>query len=254
VEPDATLRADIKRSLGPYEFLEAMDGRRGMEMAERGRPDLVILNWELPDTEGADVLRHLKGIRPSLPLIVTSTSRAMEWPISAFRAGARDCFPLPFDPDHLKNTVETILRIVRAGQEHRVHVPSTPPETSAIEDPELQEICTRSPLRIRRAMTYVWTYSEADLSVERVAREAALSPRQLRREFRRITGMSPRHYIMRVRIAKAKAMLKRGASVTEAAFAVGYDGLTGMERAFRKLEGCTPKEYRHLKCGMRNAE
>ena len=79
----------------------------------------------------------------------------------------------------------------------------------------------------------------------RMAQEAALSPRQFRREFRRATGMSPRQYIMRVRLAKAKTMLRAGASVTEAAFAVGYDDLTGLERAFRKLEDCTPREYRN---------
>lgn len=242
VHPDAGLRENLRRCLGTYAVFAAANGRQGMEQADRERLDLVILNWELPDMEGEDALSHLKGIHPATPVIVTSRSRSMEWPIAAFRAGAKDCFPLPPDPGRLRNTVGTILR--GACTEPSPGLRPKPPRTPTAEDTALSEISIRSPLRIRRAMNYVWASEEDAPSVARIAREAALSPRQFRREFRRATGMSPRQYIMQVRLAKAKAMLRAGASVTEAAFAIGYDDLTGLERAFRKLEDCTPREYR----------
>ena len=249
VQPDARLREDIKRLLRPYESLEVPDGRQALEMMKRGGPDLVIASWELSDMEGVALLRKMKAMHPSLPIIVTSTSHSMEWPIAAFRSGARDCFPLPFDPARLRGTVEAILRIARIGQQRRCNVLSDDPGPADIEDPELKDAYTRSPLRIRRAMAFVWIHCTENLPVERIARESALSQRHFRREFKRVTGISPAEYVTRVRIAKAKKMLRTGVSVTEVTFTLGYGDLTGMERAFRRAEGCTPREYRrrHLK-------
>ena len=58
------------------------------------------------------------------------------------------------------------------------------------------------------------------------------------------TGMTPRDYIIRARIAKAKRRLKTNASVTSIAYECGFPSSSAFSTAFRRHTGCSPKKWR----------
>jgi DNA-binding response OmpR family regulator len=74
IDDDESLRRALVRALGsvPHDVLEAGDGRRGMDLARRGFPDLVITDITMPDQEGIQTIRELRDLDPDLPIIVIS--------------------------------------------------------------------------------------------------------------------------------------------------------------------------------------
>ncbi len=78
----------------------------------------------------------------------------------------------------------------------------------------------------------------------RVAGGVGLSLSQFSRRFRRETGMTFRHCLMRVRVEAASYLLKRSAlNVSQIASYVGYDNFSSLQRAFRKVKNVTPGTF-----------
>ncbi len=94
--------------VGGYEVLTAENGTLGLERAVDS-VGVVILDLQLPDMSGMDVLKKLKEKRPQLPVImltgVTDVARAVE----AIQTGAYTYLTKPFENDHLLLTVRHAL-------------------------------------------------------------------------------------------------------------------------------------------------
>lgn len=85
-------------------------------------------------------------------------------------------------------------------------------------------------------------YAES-LSVEKLAREAGISPTYLHRVFRSCTGITPAAYIKNVRLQEAGRLLEAGLSVSEAAVAVGFPDTSYFIKLFRAATGMTPLKW-----------
>jgi transcriptional regulator GlxA family with amidase domain len=85
----------------------------------------------------------------------------------------------------------------------------------------------------------------ADLSVERLAARAGLSPRQFARSFAAETGVTPGRYVDRVRLEAARRELEdTAAAVAQVASSCGYGTPEAMRRAFIRALGVSPAGYR----------
>ena len=87
-------------------------------------------------------------------------------------------------------------------------------------------------------------FSDPELSVALLAKEAQVSEVYFRREFSASVGISPSAYIKKVRIENAKAYLRTGLfSVTEVAVKCGFDSISYFSHEFHRSSGMTPREY-----------
>ncbi len=82
------------------------------------------------------------------------------------------------------------------------------------------------------------------LDVPTMAQRALMSPAHFSREFARAYGETPYAYLMTRRIERAMALLRDGASVTDACMAVGASALGSFSSTFTRLAGETPTAYR----------
>jgi CheY-like chemotaxis protein len=88
-----------------------MQGRLGLELAERHRPDLIVLDLHLPDITGQMVLEQLRAnaATESIPVVVLSAD-ATKGQIQQLReAGARDYLTKPLDVRHFLEVVDHYL-------------------------------------------------------------------------------------------------------------------------------------------------
>lgn len=79
-------------------------------------------------------------------------------------------------------------------------------------------------------------------TLARMARELGSNPTTLQRQFQARHGLSIGEYLRRSRLARARALLQEGASVTEAALAAGYGSAANFATAFRRHYGLRPSE------------
>jgi LacI family transcriptional regulator len=99
---------------------------------------------------------------------------------------------------------------------------------------------------ISEALRYIHENASRRLGVEDIVARVPLSRRLLETRFRGVTGMSVYSYIMSVRIEKFAAMLlESDDSVADVALAMGFADYKNIARAFRRIKGCSPSEYRH---------
>lgn len=82
------------------------------------------------------------------------------------------------------------------------------------------------------------------LDVPTMAAKAFMSPAHFSREFKLAYGETPYAYLMTRRIERAMALLRAGASVTDACTAVGATSLGSFSSSFTEMVGETPSSYR----------
>ncbi|BDZ59868.1 GlxA family transcriptional regulator [Barrientosiimonas endolithica] len=99
---------------------------------------------------------------------------------------------------------------------------------------------------IREVQTHLHAHLHEPLSVEDLARAAALHPRTLQRRFKQATGLTATEYLQAARIAKARESLELTTdSVGEISRSVGYLDVSNFRRLFQRATGVTPSEYRN---------
>jgi AraC family transcriptional regulator len=99
--------------------------------------------------------------------------------------------------------------------------------------------------RLQRVLDFMEASLGEDISLEDLAREACLSPYHFSRLFHEATGMPPHRYLVERRIQAAQRMLLcEQASMTEVALDTGFGSQASFTRAFRKVTGTTPSQYR----------
>ncbi len=100
--------------------------------------------------------------------------------------------------------------------------------------------------RIRRIEDLLQSRFDKNVSLEAVAAEHAMSPRNLVRRFKAATGYLPGEYLQLLRITAARQLLERGrAPVQKVAATVGYEDSTYFRGIFKRHTGMTPSEYRN---------
>ena len=234
-ENDRRSRTLLGRALRQsVNVLEAEDGAQVLALLdERGvgsGVDLLLIDYLLPGQSGLEVLRMARVRWPSIPAVLMTGAGSEDLAIAAFRAGARDYLKKPID---LKKVIETVRALV--GGEH-----------SAVEDVGDQP--DRAPAMhaaVRRAVAFAEQHFADSLTLGDVARAVALSKFHFCRLFHEETRLSFRDYLRGLRIGRAKTLLANSRlTVTEVAYAVGFNDLSHFDKVFSRLVGVTPSRFR----------
>ena len=105
------LRAGLSRQ--GYVVSEAATGQAAQEQIRRQAADLMVLDLGLPDIDGLEVIRQVRGAGAMLPIIVLSSRVNEDAKVAALDLGADDYVTKPFGMDEL-------LARIRAAQRHRL--------------------------------------------------------------------------------------------------------------------------------------
>jgi len=117
VDDIAANRNLLRETLEPsgYEVLLAANGETAVKVATRARPDLILLDVNMPGIDGFETCRRLKLEEPlqGIPIIFITASNETESTVEAFRAGGIDYITKPFRAEEVLMRVETHLKISR---------------------------------------------------------------------------------------------------------------------------------------------
>jgi two-component system cell cycle response regulator len=95
----------------------AHTGRQGLDLAAKVKPDLILVDFQLPDFTGVDLcarLRQIPTVRPSTPILLFSAGAAGRLHrLDAYRAGAWGVLDPPFDPRELLTRIVPLIQAKR---------------------------------------------------------------------------------------------------------------------------------------------
>ena len=215
------------------EVSTALSGQEALDLLKAQSADLVILDFNLPDMNGLDVLAGIKKINPDIPVIFMTGYGSETISIKAFKLGIADYFIKPFDPKTLIKRVLEIVNESPADLTSELTLPLT--VNDEIEDST----------GIGKAVKYLKSNYTSRISLEEVANVAGVSRYHFTRLFKKVMGISFTYYLNYLRVKKAEEALScQDANISEVAFSVGFNSLRQFERAFKGSMGQTAAEYR----------
>lgn len=117
IEDDEEILRVLKRVLmyEGYMVDTALTGKAGLTLAGEQRPDLVILDWMLPNMDGLEVCRRLQKIG-NQPILMLTAKDATEDRVKGLDVGADDYVVKPFEIDELLARIRALLRRTAADR------------------------------------------------------------------------------------------------------------------------------------------
>lgn len=108
IEDNAYMRrllVAMLEAFGAGSMHQAQDGQSGLELFEREKPDIVLLDWEMPGIDGLDVARRLRNRasshNPYVPILMVTAYSEKGRVVAARDAGVSDFLAKPVGPKHL---------------------------------------------------------------------------------------------------------------------------------------------------------
>ena len=111
IDDEPPIRKLLRMGLGAhgYQVIEATNGKNALELLGKS-PDIIILDLGLPDIQGHDLLRMIRGRNEAVPVIVLSSRGDEAGKVEALDLGADDYVTKPFGMDELLARMRAALR------------------------------------------------------------------------------------------------------------------------------------------------
>jgi len=213
----------VRTQLPNCHILQARNGQEALDILQKERPDLMLLDLMMPEVDGFKVLETMRtGNDPrEIPVIVLTAQLLTEADMARLNRGVVTVLE-----KGLFSLEETLAHIQAALARNR-------------------DLGSKTQRLVRKAMAYLHEHYAEPVSRESLARYVGASEGHLARCFRQETGMTPMVYLNRYRVNRAKAFLTdKDLSITEIALAVGFPDGAYFSHVFRREVGISPNAYR----------
>jgi YesN/AraC family two-component response regulator len=240
VEDNTDLRHFIIDSLGnEFLFLEAENGKQGLDIATNEIPDLIISDVMMPEMDGITMAGKIKtDIRTShVPLILLTAKSSEDSKLSGLSSGADDYLIKPFNKNELLLKVRNgVNRQLKLRERLRAELMSTAPKVEVLSEDEKFLNSVKEKILER--------LSDEQLSVESLSDDIGMSRVQLYRKVSGLTGISVNELIRKLRLQRAAQLLQqKWGPVSQVAYEVGFSNLSYFSKVFKEEFGVLPSEY-----------
>ena len=203
--------------------LMARDGQEALKILEQETIDLVLLDLQMPEMDGFEVLENMRGHEQmrKIPVIVVTGKVLNE-----------------VDMSQLNQGVTTVLQKGLFSLDETVAHISTALERKRRLSDEAQRL-------VRKAMAYIHENYAESLTRKDIAQHVSIAEDHLTFCFRQELGTTPIRYLQRYRINQAKQLLlDKEKSITEIAHLVGFSDGGYFSRLFHRETGVSPDNFR----------
>jgi signal transduction histidine kinase/ligand-binding sensor domain-containing protein/CheY-like chemotaxis protein/AraC-like DNA-binding protein len=224
-----------------YQCMVAGDGEEALECAFEHIPDLVLLDLMLPKMDGFQVSHALKEDERTshIPIMMLTARNDRDSRMESWKEKVDGYLTKPFDDDELRLRIANLLEIrdiLKCRFSTEFFADAKPHQ--AVDQKEngfmkkLEQVLERC-------------HVEAEFGASQIAPELYMSPRQLQRKLKAITGHHPAEFLRSYRLRKARELLQAGMPVGLTADTVGFSSPTYFTSCFKAQFGQTPSEYQH---------
>ena len=237
VEDNKDLREYYQIILSAYQIQMAENGQVALDILNsQPLPNLIISDLMMPVMDGMQLLNALKSSDTlrHLPVIMLTARTNRQDRIKALRFGIDDYLNKPFDEDELLVRIANLLQH-SASRTKSLANGNAP--TSGLSQTDLNWL--------EELENYILSQlNKPGLSVTNIAHEFAMSESTLLRQLKKLTGLTPNHYLREVKLNQAQMFLTNQTyrSVAEVAYQVGFKDPTSFTRSFKKRFGKAPTE------------
>lgn len=207
--------------------LMAVEGTEALRLATFMRPDVVVLDVQLPPPDGIALCRILGAHAESrnIPVLLTSGLLDVQTKLNGFSAGAHDFITKPFTAAEL---VARVALHAGIGRQLRLNLPDS-----------------GTPRWLTTVLQRIQTSLADPPGFETLARDAGTTTHRLHDAFRAHLNTTPAAFVREARLKEAARQLRDSATtVADVGVALGYTSPANFATAFRERFGVSPRQYR----------
>lgn len=246
VEDNQDIAYYMGMHLEGYRLLYARGGEEGFVKAQETMPDLIITDIMMPgDVNGLELCRRIRksDLLSHIPVIIVTAKTTEADRLEGLNAGADAYLVKPF------NNEELTVRVRKLMEKQLLLRQKFSQQAIGDDDQQPQGLTAQDQQFMNRLVDVVYKLMpRATLDMETVAGEMAVSRVQLNRKVLAITGQNASAYVMRLRLANAKRLLRATdqTSISEVAMRCGFEDVAYFSRIFKQSFQMTPSQYRKM--------
>lgn len=219
----------IRERIEDAEALLAENGERALEIVREESPQIVVTDIKMPDMDGIRMMEHIREFDKKIVFIVLSGYNDFSFCKKALRNKAMDYLLKPVDEDELVYTIKKAIDVAKGAM--------------TLEEKDFHAGRSKT---VQDMLEYVKLHYKEQITLDTLAERLHFNARYLSQLFKKESGMNFVDYLNKVRIDKAKILLRQGnATMDGIASEVGYCDAKYFAKTFKKIENKTPSEYRN---------
>lgn len=230
-DDEMTIRQGLKKLISEFNLDIncaglAADGQEALMLAEKIRPQLMLVDINMPRMNGLELIEKVHAVIPEGKIIIVSGYDKFDFVRQALRLGVFDYLLKPINHGALYVTLQDALNALERQQDYPHQL-----EEEDVIQAVIQEISRR--------------YADKDLRLATLAEEFYVSPTVLSRGIKDYTGQTFSNYLTDLRMQKAIELIDSSKSIMIYTLAdqVGCSSQHYFCKLFKDYTGFTPSEY-----------
>ncbi len=240
VDDDDEVREFLQAQLGEHFTIEvAKNGLEGLERAQSEQPDLVVCDVMMPEMDGFEVTRRLKGNFETshIPIILLTAHSSDKHQLEGIEAGADAYIIKPFSPKFLMARIVKLIEQREKLRQRFVEEPGLVRPTISFTDKD-KDFLNKLHDVIEKNI------SNPDFSVDEFAQALNMGRTVFYKKTKGVTGHSPNEYLRIIRLKKAAELLSTTSlNVSEVSYEVGINDPFYFSKCFKIQFGKSPSQY-----------
>lgn len=223
-------------------IFEAETGEEALQIFEEFRPEIVLLDINMPKIDGLATAKKIKQIAPSTKIAIITGYNYFDYAQMAIKIGVEDYILKPISKSDISEIIAKLVYLVRQDRKN-METEKVLQKILKRETVEIGETKSNYRMLIQTIMENNYTDSEFSLGV--LSDELALSQGYLSIMFKKIFGIPFQDYLLQKRMEKAKILLLTSKLKNyEIAEQIGFEDVNYFGMKFKKYYGLSPKQYK----------
>lgn len=242
-DEDLEIRA-LKFIINKYfsEILEVVgEAANGMEAVENSsllKPDIILMDINMPLMDGLIASEKIKEENKKVEIIILTAYNYFEYARRGIKVGVFDYLLKPFSNEEFIDTLNKVIKEIEEKAKYLIQ------QDNQIEDEVQGDYSSDNEMSIENAKKYIQMNYNKDISLDEIAKHVSMSSYYLSRTFSKFEGMTYKDYLIKLRMEKAKQLMKEGKkSIKEISIEVGYTDQNYFSKSFKKYFNKSPRDF-----------
>ena len=219
-------------SLQIGEIHEASTGEEALKVFEEFKPEIVLMDINMPKIDGLSVAKKIKSINPDTKIAIITGYNYFDYAQTAIKIGVEDYILKPVTKSEIEALLVKVVAKLNEEKRQRELLALASEEDSSSGTQHFEKLILEQ-------------LSNPNLALGELAKQLGFSTNYLSLLIKKELGMSFQEYVTQQRIQRAKRLLlSTDMKIYEVALAVGIEDMNYFSYRFKSIVGVSPKSFR----------